>query len=222
MNENINFETFFQTPVYVTELPELVNKLNKASDPYIEQAKERNKNVAKERDKFYNKKLGDLGMSHHSTVLINLTEFSDIQGYVERRSLEIMDHMGYNMTHYIMTWTEMWVQEFAKKGAGYHNAHIHYDNHISGFYFLKCSERTSHPILRDPRLAKTMSMLPLKNPSEITMGQGNVHYTPKPGTLILFPAYIEHEFTVDLGVDPFRFIHFNLQAVRKRNEDFQK
>ena len=111
----------------------------------------------------------------------------------------------------------MWVQEFSKKGAAYHNAHIHYDNHISGFYFLKCSERTSHPILRDPRMAKMMSMLPLKNEQEVTMGSGSIHYKPRPGTLMLFPAYVEHEFTVDLGIDPFRFIHFNLQAVRQRN-----
>jgi hypothetical protein len=33
--------------------------------------------------------------------------------------------------------------------------------------------------------------------------------------MIFFPAYINHGFTVDDGVDDFRFIHFNLQAVRK-------
>ena len=49
------------------------------------------------------------------------------------------------------------------------------------------------------------------------MGSGSIHYKPRPGTLMLFPAYVEHEFTVDLGIDPFRFIHFNLQAVRQRN-----
>ena len=38
---------------------------------------------------------------------------------------------------------------------------------------------------------------------------------PKPGTLIFFPAYVPHQFTVDEGSEPFRFIHFNLQAVRK-------
>lgn len=215
MNENIHFETYFQTPVYITELPELVDKLNKASDPHIEHAKKRNKILSKKRDENVGKKLGDFGMTHHSGPLVGLPEFMDIQKYVERRSLEIMDHMGYNMTTYNMTWTEMWVQEFSKKGAAYHNAHIHYDNHISGFFFLKSSEFTSHPILKDPRVAKMMSMLPLKNPFEITMGSGTIQYRPKPGTLILFPAYIEHEFSVDLGLEPFRFIHFNLQAVRK-------
>ena len=39
--------------------------------------------------------------------------------------------------------TESWVQEFSKKGGGHHNSHIHGDNHVSAFYYLKCSENTS-------------------------------------------------------------------------------
>ena len=42
----------------------------------------------------------------------------------------------------------------------------------------------------------------------------SIHYRPKPGTLVFFPGYVPHEFAVDMGVEPFRFIHFNLQAVR--------
>ena len=42
-----------------------------------------------------------------------------------------------------------------------------------------------------------------------------VHFIPKPGTLVMFPGYLEHEFSVDHGKDPFRFIHFNIQTVPK-------
>ena len=38
---------------------------------------------------------------------------------------------------------------------------------------------------------------------------------PKPGTLIIFPGYLEHEYAVDFGIEPFRFIHWNIQAVPK-------
>ena len=41
-----------------------------------------------------------------------------------------------------------------------------------------------------------------------------IHYKPKPGLLMFFPGYVPHEFAVDDGIDDFRFIHFNLQAVR--------
>ena len=33
--------------------------------------------------------------------------------------------------------------------------------------------------------------------------------------MIFIPAYLEHQFSVDPGVEDFRFIHFNLQAIRK-------
>ena len=37
----------------------------------------------------------------------------------------------------------------------------------------------------------------------------------QPGTLLLFNSWLPHQFSVDNGVDPFRFIHFNLQARKK-------
>ena len=37
----------------------------------------------------------------------------------------------------------------------------------------------------------------------------------EPGALVIFPGYLEHEFAVDYGKDPFRFIHFNIMALPK-------
>ena len=34
----------------------------------------------------------------------------------------------------------------------------------------------------------------------------------KPGTLLMFNSWLPHQFSVDDGIDPFRFIHFNIQA----------
>ena len=42
-----------------------------------------------------------------------------------------------------------------------------------------------------------------------------IHFKPTPGTLIIFPGYLEHEYAVDHGKEPFRFIHWNIQAVPK-------
>ena len=42
-----------------------------------------------------------------------------------------------------------------------------------------------------------------------------IHFKPKPGTLIIFPGFLEHEYAVDHGIEPFRFIHWNIQAVPK-------
>ena len=49
----------------------------------------------------------------------------------------------------------------------------------------------------------------------IVNGTELVHFRPQPGTLLIFPGYLEHEFSVDQGKEPFRFIHWNIQAVPK-------
>jgi uncharacterized protein (TIGR02466 family) len=114
-----------------------------------------------------------------------------------------------------MFFTEFWVQEFSKNGGGHHDTHVHWDNHISGFYFLKCSKYTSNPVMHDPRSGAMMTKLPQKDVDKVSPMSDMIHYKPMPGTLIFFPAYVPHQFTVDDGIDDFRFIHFNLQAVRK-------
>jgi hypothetical protein len=119
------------------------------------------------------------------------------------------------MSKYQLFFSELWVQEFAKNGGGHHSAHIHWNQHVSGFYFLKCSDKTSYPIFHEPRTGARATKLKIKPIDNIFTGTELVHFRPNPGTLLLFPGYLEHEFSIDLGVDPFRFIHFNIQAIPK-------
>ena len=51
--------------------------------------------------------------------------------------------------------------------------------------------------------------------NDILAGTDLVHIKPTPGTLIIFPGYLEHEYAVDHGKEPFRFIHWNIQAIPK-------
>tara|TARA_R110000851_G_scaffold56089_1_gene131309 strand:- start:179 stop:367 length:189 start_codon:yes stop_codon:yes gene_type:complete len=54
------------------------------------------------------------------------------------------------------------------------------------------------------------------NLKRIWPGNDLINIKPTPGTLVIFPGYLEHEFVIDHGVEPFRFIHWNLQAVPKQ------
>jgi len=203
----MDISEYFKTPIWSEQKPEFVKSLNKASDKYIKEARKTQRK--------YIKQFGDFGMSYHSTPLTRDNDFLDFRNYIGQKSWEFLDHSGFDMSQYTTMFSELWVQEFSKKGGGHHEGHIHYDNHISGFYFLKCSERTAVPFFNDPRIAKTMGDLPVKDLTSVSMATPIIQYKPKPGTMIFFPAYLNHGFTVDAGVDDFRFIHFNLQAVRK-------
>ena len=210
----LNREEYFSSPIWYAQAPEFVDDVNKASDPYIKIAK---KNLKEEIDK-RNKKLGnkgDMGHVFHSTPLVDDPNFTDLTNYIGATSHNLLDEMGYNLKNYKVFTTEMWVQEFAKKGGGHHSLHTHWNGHISGFYFLKCSEKTSLPLFEDPRPGHLMNGLPEKDKKDITYASTQIHFTIKPGTLIFFPAYIPHQYVVDMGYEPFRFIHFNCQAIPK-------
>tara|TARA_Y100000592_G_scaffold87351_1_gene141787 strand:- start:27 stop:659 length:633 start_codon:yes stop_codon:yes gene_type:complete len=197
----------FETPIWVEDKPEFIKSLNKASNKYISDARKR--------EKEYIKQNGDFGRSYHSTPLTRDPDFISFRDYIGQKSWEFLDHQGFDMSQYATIFSEMWVQEFAKKGGGHHSAHIHWNQHVSGFYFLKCSDKTSYPRFHEPRTGARATKLKMKPNVQLAPGSEIIHFKPKPGSLVIFPGYLEHEFTVDHGIEPFRFIHWNIQAVPK-------
>jgi oxalate decarboxylase/phosphoglucose isomerase-like protein (cupin superfamily) len=67
--------------------------------------------------------------------------------------------------------------------------------------------------LHDPRPGAMMTKLPQKNGEKLTFANEAVHYKVKPGTMVIIPGYTPHQYPVDMGLEPFRFIHWNIQAV---------
>ena len=210
--KKLNLEQYFACPIWWADESGFVNKLNKASDKYIQEAKKNLKKIISERNKKFGDR-GDMGNVFHSTSLIGDPNFKQLQDYIGATSNNLLIEMGFDLTNYSIFITEMWVQEFAKKGGGHHTLHTHWNGHISGFYFLKASERTSMPLFEDPRPGNIMNLLPEKDKSKITYASSQVHYKVKPGRLMFFPSYMPHQYIVDMGYEPFRFIHFNCQAI---------
>ena len=217
-NDDLITEVYFGSPIYTINKPEWLNQTNKVCDDYIREAYNIESPRMKERKQILNEKdlakVKDHGLSYHSLPLTNNPELKDLQEFIGNTAWNIMDSQGFDMSQYTIFFKEFWVQEFSKNGGGYHDTHIHSDSHISGFYFLKCSDKTSYPLFHDPRPGALMTKLILKDDSQISLGQDLVNYKPKPGTMIFFNSYLPHQYIVDDGIEPFRFIHFNLHAVR--------
>lgn len=198
---------YFNTTIWSEQKPEFVKSLNKASNKYIKDARTREKAFIKEH--------GDFGRSYHSTPLTADNDFLDFRNYIGQKSWEYLDHQGFDMQQYTTLFSEMWVQEFAKKGGGHHTLHTHWNGHISGFYFLKADESTSLPMFEDPRPGNVMNLLPEKDKTKVTYASSAINYQVKPGRIIFFPSYLPHQYIVDMGYSPFRFIHWNCQAIPK-------
>jgi uncharacterized protein (TIGR02466 family) len=212
--QQLNREDIFKCPIWFANEPAFVNDLNKASDPYIKIAKKNLKKSIDKRNKKFGDK-GDMGNVFHSTSLIGDPNFKQLQNYIGATAHNLLIEMGFDLTNYQLFTTEMWVQEFAKKGGGHHTLHTHWNGHISGFYFLKASEATSLPIFEDPRPGNTMNLLPEKDNTIVTYASPQINYSVKPGKMIFFPSYMPHQYVVDMGYEPFRFIHWNCQAIPK-------
>jgi uncharacterized protein (TIGR02466 family) len=206
-------DELFSTPVFKVNILQHINQLNQLTDPYIKDSIKRDKERIK-LDKTIPKKLkNSFGSSHHSTSLILDNNFKFFIDKIVDHSNHFINDCGFDIQHKKISLNELWVQEFSKLGGGHHSAHSHWNQHLSGFYFLKCSELTSFPRFYDPRPGAVMTKLPLLDKNKISSGSESVHYKIKPGDMIIFPGYFTHEFTVDPGLEPFRFIHWNIQYV---------
>ena len=205
-------EDLFKCPIWFADEPKYVKKLNKASDKYIKEAQKNLKKTIDERNKKFGNK-GDMGYVFHSTSLIGDPNFKQLQDYIGATAYNLLLEMGFDLTNYSIFITEMWVQEFAKNGGGHHTLHTHWNGHISGFYFLKASEATSMPLFEDPRPGNIMNLLPEKDKTKVTYASSQINYKVQPGKIIFFPSYMPHQYVVDMGYEPFRFIHWNCQAI---------
>jgi len=212
--EILKKEEFFKCPIWFADETSFVESLNKASDPYIKASQKNLKKQIDERNKKFGDK-GDMGHVFHSTTLIGDPAFLNLQNYVIGTSRNLLQEMGFDLTNYEVYITELWVQEFAKKGGGHHTLHTHWNGHISGFYFLKASEKTSLPMFEDPRPGNVMNLLPEKDKTKVTDASSQIQYKVQPGRMIFFPSYLPHQYIVDMGYEPFRFIHWNCQAIPK-------
>jgi uncharacterized protein (TIGR02466 family) len=207
MNDNFTIWDYFKSPLYLIEKPEWLSNINKICDEYIDEQK-----LISEQDSNY---LKNHEYSYQSSHLFDEKRLNEFSIYLLKTSFSILNNQGYDLTNYNLHFEDIWVQEFADKG--HHNSHIHSESHISGFYFLNCSENTSYPVFTDPRSSAVITSLPQKNKSDITYATRDFSYNPKPGTLMLFNSYLPHQFNISDSEDKFRFIHFNIQAVRKVN-----
>ena len=198
---------YFTTPIWKGEKKEFLKSLNKLSDEYIKKARKRNKDLIKQTK--------DFGITHNSDPLLTDNNFRDFHNYICQKCWEFLDWSGFDMSKYKTFLEQSWVQEFAKNGGGHHGAHIHWNTHVNAFYFLKCGENTSYPLFHDPRTGARTTKLYQQENVGMTPATEVIHIKPNPGDLIIFPGYLEHEFTVDHGKQTFRFIHVCMTAVLK-------
>ena len=213
---HIKFDSaaYFSTPVWTADCSIFLKPMLKLTDRYLKSARKKIIQPAiKKRDKEMNATLDDFGMSNHSESFNADPQAKEFVDFCGQRSYEFLDWCGFDLRKHSLHFSECWVQEFSHKGGGHHETHVHWNQHVSGFFFLKCSNKTSLPVLHDPRPGAMMTKLPEKDGTKISFANPAVHYKVKPGMMVIVPGYTPHQYPIDMGLEPFRFVHWNIQAV---------
>ena len=203
----LNRQDLFTCPIYRGNDTSWLS-LDKQVDPIINDLKKENQKKLK------SGKINNLPNSYHSHNLWAEKPFKPFIEYVMQQMWNILAWQGYSLKNKRPLLQECWVQEFPEEG-GFHDIHIHSNNHMSGFYFLQCGNKTSQPSFHDPRPGKVMTDLDQKDMKTITSASSIVNYNVNPGDFIFFNSYMPHSYShyKSKGKNKFRFIHFNMAAV---------
>ena len=134
--------SLFDTLIYQAEVPKYLEDKSfmAVCDEHTDKAIADAKQSIDNRHKRFNAHIKDHGMSYHSGPELYKDErLGDFELLVRNTGRNILTDQGFDISNYTLDYTEMWIQKFAYEGGGHQDTHVHWDNHISGFYFLKLS-----------------------------------------------------------------------------------
>ena len=92
---------------------------------------------------------------------------------------------------------------------GYNRPHLHPNSLFSGVYWIKAPEKSGNLMLYEPRQGAQCTMPNRKKgkvPPELWR---EVHYQPKAGTVVMFPAWLWHEVQPNKSNDIRISVSFN-------------
>jgi uncharacterized protein (TIGR02466 family) len=135
-------------------------------------------------------------------------EIEEFAQYVSQTAWNILDSQGHDMSRLVTYFQEMWVQSHSKYSGMDQHAHGA-GSQISAFYFLFVPEDSSSMVVYDPRPAKVITALPMKDDA---IARQQLTFRPKRGMLVLTPAWLPHSFTRSLSDDSMVFVHMNLSV----------
>ena len=198
MSDQLNAEFYFPCPIYSIDKKEFLSSVAEVS--------EENLLIARA-----DHPLDDIYPVYMTGSFYNdprLKEFSD---YVGQTAWNILNEQGYDVSHYLLTFSEMWTQEHYRHSSM--EQHVHGGgSQIVGFYFIETPEDCSRVLFHDPRAGKVQIDLPQKDISSATIASQMINFTPRPGLLMFAPAWMAHSFTRHGADTPIKFVHFNLYA----------
>ena len=186
-------EYHFPTPVYIQEVSNAV-ELNQYLEQKILQWSQQNKGVSKTNAGGWHSTT-DMNRKEEYNVLTK--ELFNMQEEIFKKELLAQKPVLGNM------WANI------NYPGNFNRPHLHPNALFSGVYWIKAPEKSGDLMLYEPRQGAQCTMPNRKEgklPPELWR---EVHYTPRAGTIVMFPAWLWHEVRPNKSNDIRISVSFN-------------
>ncbi len=194
---------FFSTPVWIDQINNFETINNELKD-YINQEKEKNPDgVKKSNVKGWHSEGFDL---KNEKLKRFINEISNNIGAAVK-------DMGWDLESQLVRITNMWA--IINKEKAFNEKHHHGNSALSAAYYVKAEDNAGDIIFFDPRQANVFHHPTSKEANSLNCQVQSV--TPKAGTLVLFPSYLEHKVEENLSSEERIVVSFNISLIRKKD-----
>ena len=194
---------FFSTPVWINEINNYEN-LNSELKDFIYKEKEKNPKGTK--------KSNVIGW-HSNDFDLKDERLKNFVGEISKNIGGAINDMGWDLETQIAKITSMWA--IINNKDAFNEKHHHGNSALSAAYYVKADKNAGNIIFFDPRQANVFYHPYSKEVNNINAQVQSV--TPKAGTLVLFPSYLEHKVNPNLSDEERIVISFNVSLINKKD-----
>ena len=187
-------EYHFPTPVYIQEIPNAVELNHYLEKQILKWNKEDPKGVSKT----------NVNGWHSETDMNKREEYNPLTKQLFNMQEEIFKK---ELLAQKPVLGNMWAN--INYPGNFNRPHLHPNSLFSGVYWVKAPEKSGDLMLYEPRQGAQCTMPNRKEgklPPELWR---EVHYTPRAGTIVMFPAWLWHEVRTNQSNDIRISVSFN-------------
>jgi len=194
---------FFSTPVWINEINNSEN-INTELKNYIYKEKEKNPEGAKK---------SNVNGWHSDEFDLKNENLKNFISEISKNIESAIKDMDWDLETQIVKITSMW--SIINNKDAFNERHHHGNSALSAAYYVKAEQNAGDIVFYDPRQANVFHHPTSKEVNSVNAQVQSV--TPKAGTLVLFPSYLEHKVNPNLSNDERIVISFNVSLIRKKD-----
>ena len=194
---------FFSTPVWIDQINNF-ESINSELKNYIYQEQEKNPDGVKKSN--FN------GWQSEGFDLKN----ENLKNFINEISKNIgvaVNDMGWDLEAQLVKITSMWA--IINKNKAFNERHHHGNSALSAAYYVKAENNAGNIVFFDPRQANVFHHPSAKKANDLNGQIKSI--TPKAGTLVLFPSYLEHKVQENLSNEERIVVSFNVSLIKKND-----